>query len=52
MGGEESMPINTAGPQRVAHEEEKKGEVGLPAPVPRDAHEQGEAPATKTIRSG
>ena len=47
-----SMQINTAGPQRVAHEEEKKGEVGLPAPVTRDAHEQGEAPATKTIRSG
>ena len=39
MGGEIlSMPINTAGPQRVAHEEEKKGAVGLPAPVTRDTH--------------
>lgn len=34
--------INTGGPQRVAHEEEKKDDEGLPVPVARDAHVPGE----------
>ena len=37
-----SMQINTGGPQRVAHEEEKKGDEGLPVPVARPAHVHGE----------
>ena len=34
--------IDTGGPQRVSQEEDKKDDEGLPVPVAREAHVQGE----------